>query len=105
MEQSQQQKKRQRSAQKMKQMGWMCSILAVFFLGMDFVSNPNPFGNAKINDFAPNVDKIIDAKIIKKVNVSSRGSRNDFYELDINTSSGQTFHLKRPDQPGNLRII
>jgi LPXTG-motif cell wall-anchored protein len=106
MEQSQQQRNRQRFTQKMKHVGWMCSILAVLFLGMSFVLPPKPFGNAVIDDFAIAKDTIADARIIEKTNVSYVYpifyKKNKFYELDINTSSGQMFHLKRPDYPSQL---
>jgi hypothetical protein len=85
----------------MKQMGWMCSILAVLFIGMDFVLTSSPFGNSKIDDFAIARDTIADAKIVEKTNYS-RYSSNKFYELDVNTSSSQMFHLRRPDYPGQL---
>jgi hypothetical protein len=106
MEQSQQQKNRKRFIQGMKQMGWMCSILAALFLGMNFVLNPSPFGNSKIDNFAIVKSTIVDAKIIEKTNTAPvypvGYSVNKFYELDINTLSGQMFHLKRPDYPGQL---
>jgi hypothetical protein len=101
MEQSQQQKNRQRSAKKNKQMGWMFSILAVLFIGMNFVLTPSPFGNSKIDDFAMVKSTIVNARIIEKTHYS-RYSSNKFYELDVNTSSGQMFHLNRPDYPGQL---
>ena len=101
MEQSQQQRNRQRFAQKMKQMGWMCSILAVLFLGIDFFSTPKLLGNAKIDDFTIVKSTIADAKIVEKTHFSRYGS-NQFYELDVNTSSGQMFYLRRPDYPGQL---
>jgi hypothetical protein len=101
MEQSQQQNNRQRFAKKWKQMGWMCSILAVLFMGMDFFLAPSPFGNSKIDDFAVARDTIANAKIVEKTHYSRYGS-NKFYELDVNISSGQMFHLKRPDYPGQL---
>jgi hypothetical protein len=101
MEQSQQHKKKQRSAKKNKQMGWMFSILAVLLIGMDFLLTPSPFGNAKIDNFAIARDTIANAKIVEKTHYS-RYSSNKFYELDINTSSGQMFHLNRPDYPGQL---
>jgi hypothetical protein len=101
MEQSQQQKKRQRSAKKNKQMGWIFSILAVLSLGMNFVLSPSLFGNSKIDDFAIVKSTIVDAKIIEKTHYSRYGS-NKFYELDVNTSSSQMFHLNRPDDPGEL---
>ena len=85
----------------MKRVGWMCSILAVLFLGMNFILNPSPFGNSKIDAFAIVKSTIVDAKIIEKTNYSRYGS-NKFYELDVNTSSGQMFHLQRPDYPGQL---
>jgi hypothetical protein len=106
MQQSQQQTNKQRFVEKMKIVGWMCSILAVFSLGMDFVLPPKPFGNAVIDDFAIAKDTIADARILEKTNVSYVYPvfffRNKFYELDINTSSGQMFHIKRPDYPGEL---
>lgn len=83
-------------------MGWMCTILAVVILVINITSSPKPFGKATIDDFTPVKDSIADAKIVKKVNISSKGSRNDYYELDVNTSSGQMFYLRRPDQPGEL---
>ena len=101
MEQSQQEKKRQRSAKKNRQMGWIFSILAVLCFGMDFVLTPSPFGNSKIDDFAMVKSTIVNARIIEKTHYS-RYSSNKFYELDVNTSSGQMFHLNRPDYPGQL---
>ncbi|HVU28198.1 MAG TPA: hypothetical protein VHG71_10755 [Verrucomicrobiae bacterium] len=104
MEKSQRQKK-QRFANKMRHVGWMGLILALLFLAMGFFSSPKFFGNAKIDDFTIVRDTIADAKVIEKTNVAPLYigySVNKFYELDVNTSSGQTFHLKRPDYPGQL---
>jgi hypothetical protein len=87
---------------RMKRIGWMFSILAASILMIDFGSTPKLFGDAKIEDFAIVKDRIADAKIIEGTHVSRYGQVNKFYTLYIKTSSDQTFHLRRPDQRGQL---
>lgn len=94
---------KQRSVKQMRATRWMFSILAVLSLGMNFALSPNPFGNAKIDDFSISKCTIIDAKIIEKT-AHSRYSSNKYYELDVNTSSAQMFHLCRPDTRSQLAL-
>jgi len=109
MEQSQQQKNKQRSTRKNKKMGWMFSILAVLSLAMNFTLGPNPLGNAKINDFKVVKDTLIDAKVVQETHYGRYGQVYHPYVLYIKTSSGQTFHLRRPEdqpaQPANYLAV
>jgi hypothetical protein len=89
-----QEKQTEANSRHSKRVNWFL-ILAVFMAVLPFVMGPSPF--AKLDDFAVAQDTIAETKIVEGTFVSSKGSRNTFYELHINTSSGQTFYLRRPD--------